>query len=118
MPDIRFLVRFGSLVLGGLALTACIVSRHPAGIAPATAPLSATYTVLGPVEDSSCAYRVLFIPVSGKEPTEEIIARLLKERGGDALAGVTVEHRGATFALPLVGSDCTIVKGLAVKNVR
>lgn len=118
MPDIRLLVRFGSLVLCGLVLTSCIVSRHPAGIAPATAPLSSTYTALGPVEDSSCAYRVLFIPVSGKDPTDEIIARLLKEKGGDALAGVTVEHRGSTFALPLVGSDCTIVKGLAVKNVR
>jgi hypothetical protein len=53
-----------------------------------------------------------------KEDTHEIIARLIKEHGADALVGVTVEHRQSVFAIPLFASDCLIVTGVAVKNVR
>lgn len=111
-------LHFAWLALCGLVLASCIVSRHPAGIASSTGPVSATYIVLGPVEETSCHYRVLFIPIGGKDPTEEMIAKAVREKGSDALAGVTVEHRGSVFALPLFGSDCTIVKGIAVKNVQ
>jgi hypothetical protein len=99
-------------------LSACIVGSHPAGIASSSAPVSANYTVLGPAEESSCYYRVFILPLGGKDSTEQIIARLVKEKGGDALAGVTVELRSSTLALPLAGKECTIVKGLVVKNVR
>jgi hypothetical protein len=107
-------------VLGLLTffLTSCIVSRHPVGIASASGPTSLTYTILGPVEDSSCGYRVLIFPGMDKEDTHEIIARLIKEHGADALVGVTVEHRQSVFAIPLFASDCLIVTGVAVKNVR
>lgn len=99
-------------------LTSCIVRSHPAGIASSSAPVYPNYTVLGPAEESSCFYQILILPIGGKDPTEQIIAKAVKERGGDALAGVTVEFRSRTFVLPLVSSECTIVKGLVVKNVR
>lgn len=92
--------------------------RHPAGIASSTHPLPTSYTALGAVEESSCGYRVLFVPVGGKDPTDRVIDRAIKQKGGDALVGVTVEQRSSTFFLPLVGSDCTIVNGIAVKKVK
>ena len=118
MPAIRQSLCFTCLGMCAFFFASCIVSRHPAGIASSSAPVSSTYTVLGSVEETSCHYRVLFIPIGGKDPTEEIIAKAVRENGADALAGVTVEHRGSTFALPLFASDCTIVKGQAVKNVQ
>lgn len=118
MRTVPIALRFACLALCGLVLASCIVSRHPAGIASSSAPVSSTYTVLGPVEESSCGYRVLIFPIGGKDATHEIIAKITKEKGADALIGVTVEQRGSLFVLPLFGSDCTIVKGLAVKNVR
>lgn len=98
-------------------LTSCIVGSHPAGIASSSSPVGANYTVLGPAEESSCYYRIL-IPLGGKAPTEELIAKAVKEKGGDALAGVTVELRSSTLVFPLAGKECTIVRGLVVKNVR
>ena len=91
-------------------------ARHPAGIAPSTSPLPSSYTVLGPVEASSCKWVVLFLPVSGKSTTDEIIGQLVQSKGGTALIGVTVEHQVTQY--PFVGSDCSIVKGLAVKGAR
>jgi hypothetical protein len=105
-------------VLCSLLLSSCIVSRHPAGIASSTAPITSTYTELGQVEESSCGYRVLIFPLGGKDSSDAIIERVVKDKGADALVTVTVEHQGSTFALPLVGSDCTIVKGVAIKKVR
>jgi len=99
-------------------LASCIVGSHPAGIAGSSSPVGANYTVLGPAEESSCFYRVLVLPLGGKEPTEQLIAKAVKEKGGDALAGVTVELRSSTLVLPLVGEECTIVRGVVVKNVR
>lgn len=118
MPAIRKALSFTCLGMCAFLFASCIVSRHPAGIASSTAPVSSTYTVLGLVEETSCYYRVLFIPIGGKEPTDEMIAKAVREQGSDALAGVTVEHRSSTFALPFFASDCTILKGLAVKNVQ
>jgi len=108
----------GVLVFGiallAFASSACI-SRHPAGIAPSTTPLpSLLITVLGSVEASSCKWSVLFIPVSGKITPGEIIEQLILENGGAALIGVTVEHRITLY--PFVVSDCSVVKGLAVKG--
>lgn len=99
-------------------LASCIVGSHPAGIASSSSPVGPNYTVLGPAEESSCFYRVLILPLGGKDPTEELIAKAVREKGGDALAGVTVELRSSTLALPLAGKECTIVRGLVVKNVR
>lgn len=99
-------------------LSSCIVGSHPAGIASSSTPVYPNYTVLGPAEESSCFYRIFILPAGGKDPTEQLIAKAVKEKGGDALAGVTVELRSRTFVLPLVSSECTIVKGLVVKNVR
>jgi len=96
----------------------CIVGSHPAGIASSSSPVGPNYTVLGPAEESSCYYRVLILPLGGKESTDQLIAKAVKEKGGDALAGVTVELRSSTLALPLAGKECTIVRGLVVKNVR
>ena len=118
MPAIRKALSFTCLGMCAFFFASCIVSRHPAGIASASAPISSTYTVLGFVQETSCSYRILFIPFGGKDPTEEMIAKAVRENGADALAGVTVELRGSTFALPLFASDCTIVKGQAVKNVQ
>ncbi len=70
------------------------------------------------VEESSCGYRVFFLPVGVKDPTYRVIDRAIKQRGADALVGVTVEHRSTMLFLPIVGSDCTIVNGLAVKKVK
>jgi hypothetical protein len=101
------------IVLLAFASSGCI-ARHPAGIAPSTSPLPSSYTVLGPVEASSCKWAVLFIPVSGKSTVDEIIKQLIQEKGATVLIGVTVEHKTALY--PFVGSDCSIVKGLAVKG--
>lgn len=118
MPAIRQILSLACLGLFISLSVSCIVSRHPAGIASSSAPVSATYTVLGLVEETSCHYRVLFIPIGGKDPTDEMIQRAVRQKGADALAGVTVEHSASIFALPLFASDCTIVKGQAVKNVQ
>jgi hypothetical protein len=99
-------------------LSSCIVGSHPAGIASSSSPVYANYTVLAPAEESSCTYRVLIFPFGSKDPTEQLIEKAVKSQGGDALAGVTVELRSSTLMLPLAGRECTIVKGLVVKNVR
>jgi hypothetical protein len=99
-------------------LASCIVGSHPAGIASSSSPISANYTVLGPAEESSCAYRVFILPFGGKDPTERLIETAVKSQGGDALAGVTVELRSSTLFLPLAAKECTIVRGVVVKNVR
>jgi len=118
MPAIRQILSVTCLGLYLFLSASCIVSRHPAGIASSTAPVSSNYTVLGFAEESSCSYLILFIPFGGKDPTDQMITKALREHGADALAGVTVEHSGSVFALPLFASDCTIVKGQAVKNVQ
>jgi hypothetical protein len=99
-----------------LMLSACIVSRHPAGIASSTGPLPQAYTTLGAVEKSSCSYRIMFIPITGKDDTDQIISEIINEKGANALIGVTVEHEQSFFALPVTGSNCTVVKGIAVKK--
>jgi hypothetical protein len=48
--------------------------------------------------------------------TQEIIDELVKEKGADALVGVTVEYTGEVFALPIVGAACLNVKGQAVRG--
>lgn len=107
-----------SSLMFSIPLLASCVARHPSGIAPSSAPVSATYTVLGPAEESDCGVWILFIPIGGKDPTHEIIAELVRAKGADALIGVTVEERVWSFPLPLFGSHCTVVKGTAVKNTR
>lgn len=107
--------RSSLLAVCGLLLVSC-VARHPSGIAPSTAPVSSTYTVLGVVEESDCATWVLILPIGGKADTHHIIERLVKDKGADALIGVTVEERLTSFIL--FGNDCTVVKGTAVKNVK
>ena len=105
-------------VLGIMLLafvTSACIARHPAGIAPSTSPLPPSYTVLGPAEASSCKWVVLFLPVSGKDTPGKIIEQLVQEKGGTALIGVTIEHKLTLY--PLVNSDCSIVKGLVVKEV-
>ena len=109
--------RIFCLLCCSLALSAC-VARHPAGIASSSAPVTATYTTIGPVEETDCASWVLLIPIGGKDPVNEIIDRLVKEKGADALIGVTAEERIWSFPLPIFGRDCTIVKGIAVKNAK
>lgn len=99
-------------------LTSCIVGSHPAGIASSSAPVSPNYSVLGPAEESSCFYRILILPLGGKEAVEQLIAKAVKEKGGDALVGVTVELRSSTLVLPLASRECTLVKGIVVKNAR
>ncbi|MGH7164875.1 MAG: hypothetical protein ACREIS_05040 [Nitrospiraceae bacterium] len=116
MPSISSILRAGFLAFCTLTLASCIIARHPAGIASSTHPLPTSYTALGAVEESSCGYRVLFLPVGGKDPTDQVIDRAIKQKGGDALVGVTVEQRSSTLFLPVVASDCTVVNGLAVKK--
>jgi len=99
-------------------LSSCIVGSHPAGIASSTAPVTSNYTVLGPAEESSCSYLVFVLPLGGSDPVEQLIEKAVKTQGGDALTGVTVELRSSTLFLPLARKDCTIVRGLVVKNVR
>lgn len=107
-----------STVLITFPLTACVVSRHPAGIASSTSPISPAYTVLAAVEDSSCNYWLFALPLIPKDSTDDIITKLIKRQGADALVGVTIEYERASFAYPVIGSDCTVIKGLAVKNIR
>ena len=106
----------GCLVASCILLLAACVARHPSGIAPSTGPVTPTYTTLGPVGESDCAYWALILPLGGKTSTHEIISRLVKDKGADALVGVTVEERLTSFIL--FGNDCTVVKGTAVKNVK
>ena len=104
------------IMMVALSFVSCIVSRHPAGIAPSTGPMSYPYSPLDAAEKSSCSYRIMFIPITGKDDTDQIISEMINEKGADALVGVSVEHEKSLFALPVVGSDCTIIKGLAVKG--
>ena len=100
------------------SISACAVGRHPVGIVSETSPLASDYTVIGPVEDSSCRSWFLGIPLGGMSSTGDIIEQLVREKGGDALIGVTVEYVSSVFALPLVGNSCTIIKGQAVRGVK
>ncbi len=118
LPTFSTFCRISGILCWSLLLSSCIVTRHPAGIAPSTAPVTSTYTVLGPVEESDCVYRLLIIPFGGKDDEQEMIDRLTKAKGADALIGVTVEHMNSMFALPLVGQNCTVIAGTAVKNAR
>jgi hypothetical protein len=118
IPAFSLIFRAGVVSSCGLILASCIIARHPAGIASSTHPLTTRYTALGAVEESSCGYRVLFVPVAGKDSTNQIIDRAIKQRGADSLVGVTVEHRRSTFFIPVVAADCTVVNGTAVKKVR
>ncbi len=43
--------RLGSLLLRSLTFRSCI-ARHQAGIASSSAPVTQTYTVIGPVEET------------------------------------------------------------------
>jgi hypothetical protein len=114
MRDVSF--RTTSLIITTMLLvpllTSCMM-RRPAGIAASTGPVTSTYTVLGPVEDTTCNYRYLIIPVFTKDPTYELIDKMLKGKGADALVGVVVEDRSAEYGV--YASSCTVVKGLAVK---
>jgi hypothetical protein len=97
-------------------LTSCI-ARRPAGIASSTAPVTPIYANLGEVEDTTCNYSILYIiPWLSKDPTNQLIDNLVKQKGADALIGVVVEHRQTVY--PFFASDCTVVKGHAVKNSR
>lgn len=110
---------FSALLLLLIPLfSSCIVGSHPAGIASSSAPVSSNYTVLGPAEESSCSYLVFVLPLGNSDPVEQLIEKAVKTQGGDALVGVTVELRSSTLPLPLARKDCTIVKGLVVKNIR
>ena len=100
------------LVLVLFSLASCTM-RRPAGIAASTGPVTSTYTVLGLVEDTTCNYRYLIIPVFTRDPTYELIDKMLKEKGADALVGVVVEDRSAEYGV--YASSCTVVQGLAVK---
>ena len=111
-------VRTLTVVLLLLLLSSCSIARHPAGIAPSTAPIFGNYTVLGPAAESSCSYSILLLPIGSKDQVEEIIDRLVKEKGGDAMIGVTVEYKSSWFALPLFGNACTIVNGSVVRIVK
>lgn len=109
-----FLMLIAVLLTG----SACVVARHPAGIASETTPLDSEYTIIGPTERSSCRNWIFGIPLSAMSRTREVIDEMVKEKGADALIGVTVEYTGEVFAIPVVGASCLIVKGLAVKGAK
>lgn len=115
-----FPTRFAVLLLGVALVLPMLVSciaRRPAGIASSTAPVTPTYTSLGDIEDETCNYSILYIiPWFSKDPTNLLIDRMVKGKGADALVGVVVEDRHATY--PFFSKNCTVVKGTAVKNSR
>ncbi|GJL58807.1 MAG: hypothetical protein NPIRA03_16640 [Nitrospirales bacterium] len=116
MNNFSFVLKTGLLGLTGVfALTSCIVTRHPFGIMNSTKPLSPHYVILDEVERSTCSPWFLLIPFGSKTSTEDIITDLIKENGADALVGVTVENKKSLFFIPIMGNDCTIVKGQAVR---
>jgi hypothetical protein len=108
----------GWLTIASLLLTGCATSRHPAGIASSSAPIPQHYTQIGVTERESCGYSIFFIPLGGMDSPDDMIAEMTKEKGAHALVGVTVEHTRSFFALPLVGSECTAIKGIAVRGVQ
>lgn len=116
MPSVRLAEHACRLILSGLLLASCTITRHPVGISGASEPVSSVYTVIGPVEESDCTYHLLFLPFGDRADTGEIIDQILTEKGGDALVGVTVEERVAVFLIPVMWSTCTIVNGVAVRN--
>jgi hypothetical protein len=107
-----------ALFICSLLASSCSVSRHPAGIAGSTMPVTSSYTVIGPVAASSCSYWIFYVPVSGMDSSDTMIDALVKQKGAHGLIGVTVEHEFSAFALPLFGSECTIVKGQAIRGTR
>ncbi len=115
MGLIGFLSRLGYVGLACGLLAGCITSRHPAGIAESTAPISGDFIRLGKVEASSCSAWFLFLPLGAKERADTIINRLIEEKGADSLVGVTVEHSHSLFSIPIAGENCTTVKGQAVR---
>ncbi|MCA9498521.1 MAG: hypothetical protein KC588_04925 [Nitrospira sp.] len=116
MKNFTFVFKTGLLgIIGVCLLASCIVTRHPFGIINSTEPLSPHYVVLDEVERSTCSPWFLLIPFGSKTSTEEIITDLIKENGADALVGVTVENKKSLFVIPIMGNDCTIVKGQAVR---
>jgi len=115
----RGALRFGFLGIGLFCLlSSCIVSRHPYAIISSTKPISPNYVILTSVEESSCSPWFLLIPLGGKSSSEEIIAGLEQQNGADALVGVTVEHEESLFSIPIMGNECTNIKGQAVKVIN
>jgi hypothetical protein len=113
MTFTKFLISLS--IVGAFLLSGCITSRHPAGIAPSTTPISGDYIPLGNVEEISCSSWFLIFPLGGKESAHTIIAKLIQEKGADSLVGVTVEQSQSLLFLPIAGQECTTVKGQAVR---
>ena len=111
----RDVIRLCVVGLACSVLVGCITSRHPAGIAESSVPISGEYTPLGKVEESSCRPWFLFFPLGGKAPTHTLLSKLTQEKGADSLVGLTVQYTQSSFFIPIVGEDCTIVKGQAVR---
>jgi hypothetical protein len=116
MKTFTFSLKAGLVGIASVCvLTSCIVTRHPFRIISSTKPLSSNYVVLDVAERSTCSPWFLLIPFGSKTSSENIIADLVKENGADALVGVTVEQKKYLFFIPIMGNDCTIVKGQAVR---
>ena len=64
-----------------LLASSCSISRHPAGIAGSTIPVTSGYTVIGAVAASSCSYWVFYVPVSGMDSSDAMIDALVKQKG-------------------------------------
>lgn len=98
------------LFMGALS-SACTT---PGAIAPTTMPATSKYVELGPHEEAeSCGYVFLFVPIGSPDHISDMIAELVKSRGGDALIDVTSSSTTSYYLLG--GSNCVQLRGKVVK---
>lgn len=102
--------RIGLFGLFLLTLTAC-VSRHPAAIAPSSIPLPTHYVELGKVSRESCGG---FLGLGVKDHPVSLMAKAVKELGGDALIGLTIEHEVTMYGI--FYRTCSVLNATVVKT--
>lgn len=93
-----------------LSMTVACVMRHPAAIAPSSIPLTTHYVELGKVSRESCGG---FLGLGIKDTPVSLMAKAVKELGGDALIGLTIEHEVTMYGV--FYRTCSVLNATVVK---
>jgi len=102
------------MALAGLCLGLLTACTTPGAVAPSTMPVTGKYVELGPFEEvESCGYVFFVVPVGSPDHLSDMIDKLVRSRGGDALIEVTSNSSTSWFLLG--GSNCVQVRGKVVK---
>ncbi|MDD2774040.1 MAG: hypothetical protein PHP45_10145 [Elusimicrobiales bacterium] len=104
------------IAVGLVAVSACFggcTYTFPHQVVATNTPLTPnSYKVIGPASGKSCETHFLGMLVSKPRRLQSAIDNALDKTRGDALIELTIDNQSGGF---LVGEDCTLVNGLAIK---